>query len=812
MIQMLQNYRCVATENGGASWVDSDGSEVMRLFNFEGPNLMRLEACGVIVMMASCPLNMRLSASQRNQFDQLLVAVGFANRPLESLTDHLGDWLLQLLQQLQRHLFFPVQWSQLVHRADGAVELGFELGRAAWSGRLVDHALSLVQIAFHGPTVPAIQQVMDQLGNTLSQRLSYLYRQDRHKTATRLGIFRPTSILLDMAWSYFGQGKDACLIAGGSTSQTSAMGKELAGDKSLAWTRLRLNGLPVLRQRIVDSSDEAVSAAQQLGYPVVVKPLRGHQSKGVSVNLKDDEAVRAACTRAKSRHALVLVEPYLRGLDYRLLVIDGKLVAAAQRDARTLKGDGYSTVAELIEAANRSTRGTGLFFSAITLDEGALATLAAQGHTPAAILAAGETLRMREMASPESTATDVTDTVHPDNRAMAVDAARSCMLNVAGIDFVSPDISVSWRTNGARIIEVNSGPAADLHLFPQYGAARDISWHLIRSCLPAASPGRIPVVMCFGNNHPAGFLEGIANTMTQAGYRVGRLANEEDASQSSLAVGVAAMLTNPEFNAAAFGWPLTLVPSDGFPVDRVRVSVITHLQPDLVDTAHRCWGEDQVLRMCRLACDLATDAVVIDGTSPLLRAAVAHRPAGQIGYLWWASSGTDDTPLRQHLLAGGWAITPDMISVSDDREGDKQHAAMGALAVMRVLPALRQGQDTSTDAGSPRHAAIEVTVPWTPQALAHLFCGSWVNGPDSGWQVSRAVTQLSKLEPGDLFVCDSRPDDLTRLAANEAEILRAFVLGARAVVATQVPSELARWQPVLVCDDPAAGFRRLEAG
>lgn len=796
----LQDARFVATDGDGGYWRDTAGAQMMRLYCFEGPSLLRLDACGGIVLASACPLNVRISPSDIEQIQGLLGRLGGGDARHTGVSDHLGDWLLELLLQVQRHLFFPVRWRKFAQRADGATELAFELGRSTWAARLVTHALALMGTVLRDSS---LDESLRALNSDLSPRLSYLYRQDRYKTAARLGIYRPTTELLELAWTYLGQGAQTCMISGGTTSHTSAMGKELAGDKRLALTRLRLNGLPVAEQAIASSADEAVSAARQLGYPVVVKPLRGRQSKGVSVNLQCEDAVRTAFGRAQSRHTQAVVETYQAGLDYRMLVIGGRFVAAVQRDVRTLQGDGSSSVRELVERANLTTRGTDLFFSAITLDEDAIANLAAQGYGPDSVPASAQTLYLRKMSSPESTATDVTDLVHPDNRELAVNAARSCLLDVAGIDFVSPDIGASWRTHGGRIIEVNAGPAADLHMFPQHGQARDVSWHLIRSCLPAATPGRIPVVLCVGETSHDEFLSHVASELSGMGYRVGQLPAN---TMSAAATDVAALLTNPAVDAAVLRWPLSQAAREGFPVDRVQVAVITDPWSGHSEKGHSDWGLNMVLRLCRLACDLATDSAVIDGTNPLLRAAVSHRPPAQIGYLWCADPQTDDEPLRQHLEAGGWAITAADVSTSGDPSGITWSASALARAVALRLPNPSKAPRKGCGPGSPEQC-MQPGDPWTPSALSQLFDGAWVNGPAMGWQVNRMVTELADLTPGDLFVCLSAPDDLTRIDAVAAEIWQAFALGARAVVATQVPLDLPRWQPVLVCDDPWIGIR-----
>jgi D-alanine-D-alanine ligase-like ATP-grasp enzyme len=805
----LQNHRFVPSGSNGGLWLDATGTEMIHLYSFEGPNLLRLDACGGIVMARDCSLNVRIGPAEIERIQALLKRLGYKQIADTKTSDHLGDWLVDLLLQVQQHLFFPVQWRKFTQRADGVTELAFELGRSAWASRLLVHALALLESALRGSADHPLDEPLNTLHRDLRSRLSHLYRQDRHKTAARLGIYRPTVSLLGTGWTYLGQGAKACLIAGGTTSRTSAMGKELAGDKHLALARLRLNGLPVARQAIASSADEAVSAAKQLGYPVVVKPLRGRQSKGVSVNLQSDDAVRTAFGRAQSRHEQAVVETYHAGLDYRLLVIGGRFVAAVRRDVRTLQADGIRSVRELVEQTNATTRGTDLFFSAITLDEDAIANLAAQGYGPDSVPGAGRKLYLRQMASPESTATDVTDLVHPDNRALAVSAAQACLLDVAGIDLVSADIGDSWRTNGARIVEVNSGPAADLHMFPQYGLARDVSWHLIRSCLPAARPGRIPVVLYLSENLHSAFLSPVTSVMTKMGYRVGQYPVNSAQTADLAATDIAALLTNPELDAAVICWSLSQAAREGFPVDRVRVAVIADPLPDRLEAQGCGWGQDEIQRLCRLACDLATDSVVIDGTHPLLREAVSHRPAAQIGYLWPEDAQTDGLPLQQHLEAGGWAITSADVQASGNQSEGPWPALAVAHAVALRLAAPSSAQKPGSSLGS-RVKSKKPAQTWTPDALTQLFCGAWVNGPDQGWQVNRIVTRLSAVSPGDLFVCMSPPDDLSRIAAVDTEIWQAFAQGARAVVATQVPLDLPRWRPVLVCDDPAAGIRATE--
>ena len=128
--EFLQNLRFVGAAGHGGFWTDAGNNPVMQLFSFEGPNLLRLEACAGLLMLQSCPLNVRLEPSALKKMESLLALVGFRSEAAPKLTNHLGDWLVELLLQLQQRLFFPVCWRKLTHRLDGATELGFEVGRS----------------------------------------------------------------------------------------------------------------------------------------------------------------------------------------------------------------------------------------------------------------------------------------------------------------------------------------------------------------------------------------------------------------------------------------------------------------------------------------------------------------------------------------------------------------------------------------------------------------------------------------------------------------------------------------------------------
>ncbi|MFM8220724.1 MAG: acetate--CoA ligase family protein, partial [Planctomycetaceae bacterium] len=244
----------------------------------------------------------------------------------------------------------------------------------------------------------------------------------------------------------FGWGSRQHRILAAETDRTSAIAESIAQDKELTKTLLKSVGVPVPQGRPVGSAEEAWTVACEIGLPVVVKPQYGNQGRGVAVNLTTREQVAAAFDAAREEGSSILVERFAPGCDHRLLVIGDQLVAAARREPPLVVGDGRHTIEQLVELVNQDPRrgedhATAL--SKLRLDAIGLAVLAEQGLTAQSVPTQGQTVVLRRNAnlSTGGSATDVTDQVHPDLAARAVDAARIVGLDIAGIDAVCLDVS-----------------------------------------------------------------------------------------------------------------------------------------------------------------------------------------------------------------------------------------------------------------------------------------------------------------------------------------------------------------------------------
>lgn len=260
------------------------------------------------------------------------------------------------------------------------------------------------------------------------------------------------------------------------TGDTSHLAVVFAGNKAMTKALLAKAGVPVPRGAVVRDVEAAVQEASRLGFPVVVKPLNGNHGRGVSVDLQNAAEVRTGFGRAAQHSAQVLVEQHYQGHDHRILVVGGQVVAVSQRVPAHVTGDGVQTVQALIDEVNRDPRrgvGHERVMTRITVDAWGLSLLTKRGYTLDSVLAAGETVMLRETAnlSTGGTALDRTDEIHPDNAFFARRAATTIGLDVAGIDFIAPDISRSVRETGGGIVEVNAAPGFRMHLEPVPGSA-----------------------------------------------------------------------------------------------------------------------------------------------------------------------------------------------------------------------------------------------------------------------------------------------------------------------------------------------------
>jgi cyanophycin synthetase len=289
------------------------------------------------------------------------------------------------------------------------------------------------------------------------------------------------------------------------TSETRHIAVEIASDKEETNKLLGDLGLPVAKQRLAYSEREAIRAAKRIGFPVVLKPLNANHGRGVSINLSTEEEVAVAFVNAQLHSRAVIVESYLSGFDHRLLVVNGTLVAASKRVPGHVIGDGEKTIEELLAIVNSDPRrgiGHSKVLTEIELDYQANRLLELLGMTKDSVPEPGRVVFLRSTGnlSTGGTAVDVTDILHPDNRSMAERAALAIGLDVCGVDFLTDDISVSYKIGGGGICEVNAAPGFRMHVAPSEGQPRDVAGPVMDMLFPKGSPSRIPICTITGTN------------------------------------------------------------------------------------------------------------------------------------------------------------------------------------------------------------------------------------------------------------------------------------------------------------------------
>ncbi len=406
--------------------------------------------------------------------------------------------------------------------------------------------------------------------------------------ATARGI--PFRRLTQGSLVQFGWGSKQKRIQAAETSFTSAIAEAIAQDKELTKKLLHASGVAVPYGRPVEAEDDAWVAAQEVGLPVVVKPQDGNQGKGISVNLTSEEQVRKAYRVAIEFRDDIMVEKYLPGHDWRLLVIGDKLIAAARRDPPLVIGDGTHTVRELVDIVNSDPRrsdGHATSLTKIRFDEIAIARLAEQGYTAESVPPRGVRIILRNNAnlSTGGTATDVTDDVHPDLAAAAIAAAQTVGLDIAGIDVVCDTILKPLEDQGGGIVEVNAAPGLRMHLDPSFGKGRDVGKAIVDMMFPNGENARIPVVAIAGTNGKTTTSRLIGRIFEANGQRVGMTSTDGvyiqgkqiDNGDCSGPRSARNVLMHPDVDAAVFETARGGVLREGLGFDMCDVAVVTNI-------------------------------------------------------------------------------------------------------------------------------------------------------------------------------------------------------------------------------------------
>ena len=446
------------------------------------------------------------------------------------------------------------------------------------------------------------------------------------------------------------------------TAATNSIAVGIASDKQLTKTLLEQAGVPVPGGASVTTVDDAQRVARRFNGPATIKPLDANQGKGVTTTCTTPEEVERAFEHARRHGRHVIVEAFLAGRDYRVLVTGGKIAAASWRRPPHVTGDGRATVGELVALENRNpARGDGHsnILTKIPLDELAAQTLAKQGYGVDSIVPAGVSVDLRGNAnlSTGGTAEDVTDLLPEETRAICIRAARTIGLDVAGIDLICQDIAQPLREQGGGIIEVNAAPGIRMHQYPSRGTPRDAGAAIVEA-LFGHDDGRIPVVAVTGTNGKtttsllvahtarlAGLRTGI--TTTEGVYIDGQLLNKGDCTGYRSARSI---LSSPDVDFAVLETARGGILKRGLAYDRCDVSVVLnvssdHLGLDGVETI------EELARVKLVVAQRAARAVVLNAEDDYC-VAMARDLAEHVEVVYFALD-ADNPVLLRHLERGG---------------------------------------------------------------------------------------------------------------------------------------------------------------
>jgi cyanophycin synthetase len=536
----------------------------------------------------------------------------------------------------------------------------------------------------------AIQIVKDLLAKRQTQlsadlrRIAQTVEQERLGVSTaaiaaaarRRGI--PVRRIGGLSLLRLGYGCHRRLVSAALTDQASAVGVDIASDKVLVKRLLAVAGIPVPDGIVVASAQEAASALATLGAPVVIKPRRGNQGAQATVGVRAPRQAAEAYQQASTADAAVIVEKLVPGTDYRVLVVGGRVVAAAELRPASVTGDGSRSIGQLVAKANADPRrgeGHARELSRITLDEVAVGHLAAQALDRRSVPASGEVVTLRQNASVRTggTSRDVTDRVHDDVAELCRRAAAAVGLDVCGIYIRLLDISAPQAPPAGRpaaacagaVIELNARPSLRVHLAPTEGAGRDVAGAIIDRLYPPGAPSRVPVIAVTGTTGTTATVRMIGRILRQAGLRVGMSTDDGVSSGGRLACAPDAagprsaelVLDDISIEAAVLETAPGIVIRRGLGYDKADVAVITNVGADHLGLDDVADLDELVHAEALIAEQIGIGGTVVLNADDPLTAAVADRAAVRRAapVIRYFSLIPGNPVIEQHKMADGIA-------------------------------------------------------------------------------------------------------------------------------------------------------------
>jgi len=466
-----------------------------------------------------------------------------------------------------------------------------------------------------------------------------------------------------------GYGTNQKRIRATMTDHTSSLAVDFAGDKWETKEMLRKHGIPVPKGIEIRNYDSAFKSVKKIGYPLVIKPSDGNHGRGVTVGIDNDELFKDAWEVAKtqSKNGYVIIEEMLNGIDFRLLVINGELVAAAKRVPAHIVSDGKQSIEELIDEENENPlRGYGHenVLTEITIDHQTKHLIADAGYTLKSVLEKGEILYLKTTAnlSTGGTAIDVLDSVHPTNVHIAERAIRIVGLDIGGVDIVAPDINTPISENGGGIVELNAAPGFRMHLHPTKGLPRNVAEPVIDMLFPPSSSSTIPIIAVTGTNGKTTTTRLLNHIMKFVGYTVGMCTTEGVYIKNRLIYegdmtgpfSHKMVLTDPTVDMAILECARGGLLREGLGFRHCDIGVVTNVSADHLGMNY-INDLDEMSRVKGIIPEVVKpDGYAILNADDHLVADMANQTSGNI--IFYSLEGKTNTVIKEHLKSGGTAV------------------------------------------------------------------------------------------------------------------------------------------------------------